>query len=680
MASDLRSSQDGHCTFDGSGEILTADAVLCAMFGYDLDSLTSNGITALVPELGPEMSFADSSKEDSAYGVQKPGKIILGSSEFQESIGRRKDSTEFPIQVAFNCARLSGSAFYSGIFREISSSGYKTKAVSNVSAEDRVKSILNTVAEGIICIRHDGSVELVNQAALQFFGYKEEELLNRNVSVLMEEPFCREHDGYLSRYHQTGEARVIGVGRELFGKRKDGSLFPMELTVSATMVANELFFTGSLRDITQRKELQTKLLGARDEALRANRAKDTVLATCSHEIHTQLLGLTGMLESLELTTLTDEQSSLVDGAMHSSAALLRIVNDILDWSKLYERGVQIVPTKSNLAKTIFEVLQCFKFQAKECGVSLSFQMDEKLSIYYLVDSMRLLQILLNLVGNAVKFTPVGGAITLHVVRVDDDSSTSEHRLQFSVQDTGVGMSEETLGKIFMPFMQAAGDTAHHHGGTGLGLSICNELAQLMGAGKIQVESSLGNGSTFTFVLPLPVVHNADEETDKDGARHNDTKKKKNEKMKMFDATLVAPKILAVEDNRINRMLLERQLQHLGLRYQIESSGSAALQVYTRDRDNFDAVLTDCHMPDMSGNELCASIRAIENEQHLERIPIVGWTGTSFGYEHVHSYEAGMDEILVKPTSVTVLRTCLEKYLKPKTETEKDEEMETLTPV
>lgn len=501
----------------------------------------------------------------------------------------------------------------------------------------QIQSILDTVMDGVITIDTRGLVGMINPAAERIFGYTAAEVIGQNVKMLMPEPYQSEHDGYLQRYRATGEARIIGIGREVQGRCKDGSTFALDLSVSEMRVGDECHYTGVVRDITERKQAQL-------EAEQANQAKSAFLATMSHEIRTPLTGMLGMLELLSMTRLEREQVDTLDTVWGSARALLRIVNDILDWSKIQEGKLQLSPRAASIHQLLQDVVDTYSQVASAKGLMLWQHSDARLGPAHKVDSLRLSQVLNNFVSNAIKFT-TNGEVEVRAERLDQ--LDSGERVRFSVKDTGPGIAREVQAQLFERYRQGTVDTARLFGGTGLGLAICRNLADLMD-GQIDLESEPGQGATFSITLTLPVADAPECETEGvhpvlEGWPVTP----------LYGASADAPMVLAVDDHPVNRNLLARQLVLLGFRVESAENGRAALAKWRDGR--FAVVITDCHMPQMDGYQLTRAIRGIEAAEARIRTPIIGWTANALAEEQMKCRDAGMDELLVKPNNLAQLK-------------------------
>jgi two-component system sensor histidine kinase EvgS len=522
---------------------------------------------------------------------------------------------------------------------------------SEKSSAAHLKAVLDTVIDGILTIDERGTITTANPAAVRIFGYGLEEMLGNNVNMLMPQPYAREHDGYLNNYRSTGQKKIIGIGREVTGLRKDGSTFPLDLAVSEMRVEGQRMFTGIVRDITKRKETEQALIDAKNTAERANRTKASFLATMSHEIRTPLGGMLGMLELLGFTPLNDDQNEALKAARDSGQGLLRIVNDILDWSKIEAGKLELSPQPTSISQLIHSVVNTYSRVASANSLILGQSVDEQLAPAHIVDSLRLAQILNNFVSNALKFTPKGW---VHVRAELVEGLEGAEKIRFSVSDTGVGIAPEVQARLFQAYSQESAETARMYGGTGLGLAICRRLADMLG-GQIDLQSSPGLGSKFSLTLTLPVTEEASlkltqTQMDADFVPQH----------MLGDVETDSPMVLVVDDHPINRKLLAIQLGLLGLRSETADNGQTALVKWRAGR--FALVITDCHMPEMDGYELTQAIRKIEVEEKRVRTPIFAWTANALADETQLCHAAGMDELLIKPIVIMELHAALDKWL------------------
>ncbi len=397
-----------------------------------------------------------------------------------------------------------------------------------------------------------------------------------------------------------------------------------------------ILWSGLLTDVTEQRKQEQDLIQAREAALAASREKSIFLANMSHEIRTPMNGILGMTELALSTPLTDEQREYLEAVRQSGEALLGMLNDILDLSKIEARRVAIEHVPFRLRHMVDEAVGLLLPRAHQKGLPVSVDVDPAVPERVMGDPLRLGQILRNFFANAVKFTHVG-SISVHV------GHDREGQLRFTVADTGVGIAPADQARIFDPFAQSDSSTTRRYGGTGLGLSIARQLAGLMG-GRVWVESTLGRGSAFHVALPLPTAP-AEATTVSTMTRLTDASAPDS-----FEA--LGLRVLVVEDNVINARVVSRMLQRLGCQLEGADSGSAALAAIARG--GFDVVLMDVMMPGMDGFEATRLIRQQEHEGGA-RMPVVALTASAMKGDEQRCLDAGMDGYLSKPITMERLK-------------------------
>jgi PAS domain S-box-containing protein len=366
--------------------------------------------------------------------------------------------------------------------------------------QERLRAILDSAADAIISVDGAGLIEAVNPAVEQIFGYKPGELLGRNVRILVPTSLREKHDGHLEHLRAISDSETFGVRREVLGQRKDGSEFPVELSVSNASLPGRPQFTAIVRDISRRKRFERELAQAKEAAEFTSQAKSLFLATMSHELRTPLNGILGMNELLLGTPLSDRQREFVNASRTSGKLLLNLINDILDLSKIEAGKLELDPQDCRLESLVFDVVESLQPIARQKGLALSTHVDPRVCVTAFCDGHRLRQVLVNLVGNAIKFT-TSGSVRVSVENIPHEGG---FRARFSVTDTGIGIPESRRERLFHPFSQVDSSTTRQFGGTGLGLAIVRQLIELMG-GELGLESVVGRGSTFWFELSLPVT-------------------------------------------------------------------------------------------------------------------------------------------------------------------------------
>ncbi len=377
-------------------------------------------------------------------------------------------------------------------------------------SEARSRAIVNTAVSGILVIDEEGLIEEFNQGAEAIFGYQAQEIIGRNVTQLMSADIGREHRGYLQRYLKTGEAHIIGIGREILGVRRDSSTVPLHLSVSEIRLEDRVLFVGFLMDISERVKAEEKLSdyaqklelnamvleGALQEAEEATRAKSEFLANMSHELRTPLnsvIGFANVLAKNKGGHLKAKDLTFIERITENGRHLLNLINDVLDLSKIEAGRMQLEMAPVSLDVVIGGVIAQMEGQVKHKPLKLESEIPSELTPVA-ADEFRLKQVLINLVGNAIKFTEKGN-ITIRVHTGPENASPE----RIDVVDTGVGIPADRLEKIFGAFLQADSGTARKYGGTGLGLAISRSLCQAMGF-EIGVHSEVGVGTTFSIHL------------------------------------------------------------------------------------------------------------------------------------------------------------------------------------
>ncbi len=396
----------------------------------------------------------------------------------------------------------------------------------------------------------------------------------------------------------------------------------------------------STRDITERKRLESELLQARDAALEAARLKAEFMANISHEIRTPLNAIVGFTDLLLDTALSVQQREMLSSVQSSSHALLALVNDVLDFSKLSAGKLELEALVFDPRAMVDEVLAMFSTDARLKGIELEACIDAAVSGVVIGDPRRLRQVLSNLIGNAVKFTERGKVCVRVGVERRQDADVS---IAFSVEDTGPGIPIHAQPRLFEPFTQADASMTRRFGGTGLGLAIAANLVRHMG-GTIAVRSEPGAGSTFYFTVDLKEAVEPPVQTRSSDLPPSAT------------ATLRALRILLAEDNVINQKVALSQLAKLGCQADVAANGYEALQAL--EKVDYDLILMDCQMPEMDGYKATAEIRRAERAQPGRHVVIIAMTANAMEGDRERCLAAGMDDYLAKPVTITRLSEVL----------------------
>ena len=393
---------------------------------------------------------------------------------------------------------------------------------------------------------------------------------------------------------------------------------------------------------------------ARDQAEAANHAKSAFLATMSHEIRTPLFGVLGMLDLLSLSSLDADQRSIVDIVRSSGKGLQRIIDDILDFSRIEAGQLQILPEAVSIDTLVAAVCDTYSGTASSKGLLLERHVDGRIARAVRADPVRLQQILNNFVSNALKFT-THGRVSIEAALVSQAGGVQTVRL--SVRDTGPGIAPEDQERLFQPFTQV--DARRRCAGSGLGLTICRRLAQLMD-GTVALHSERGVGTTLTLTVPLPVTD--PQALQPGGAAGAPPVRACRKPPTVAEAERAGTLVLVVDDHPINRKLIRMQVNCLGYAAEVAASGAEGMQLWETGR--FGLILCDCQMPDMDGYELACRIRKHEALAGGPRIPIIACTANALRGDSDSCLAAGMDDYLSKPIELAALEARLARWLPP----------------
>lgn len=478
---------------DKDGIVMTWNVGAERLMGYTADEIIGQHVNIFYP---PE-AIASRKTEIQLAQARQDGRVE------DEGWRLRKDGNRFWASVVITALYDENNELqgYAKLTRDITERKQADEQLRD--STERIQAILDTVVDGIITINESGVVDSFNPAAEHLFGYPADEVVGRNINVVIPEPFDNRQDGYLNHYNKTDEGGIIGSGREVIGLRKDGSTFPMELAVSEMHLGRGRFFTGIVRDLTERKQFRQALILAKTQAERATTVKSAFLATMSHEIRTPMNGVIGMIDLLNESSLVGYQVEMVELIKDSAYSLLNIIEDILDFSKIEAGKLELENEPFQLAELVENTCIMMNQLADKKNVELTLFTDPLIPAELIGDQQRLRQVLVNLTNNAIKFSSGlerAGRVSVRAVVLAKWES-DQPVVRICIADNGIGMDDTAMSKLFNPFTQADVSTTRRFGGTGLGLTISQHLMALMG-GDITVESLPDRGSTFTINLPF----------------------------------------------------------------------------------------------------------------------------------------------------------------------------------
>lgn len=560
---------DGIITIDGNGLIASFNRSAERIFQYTAEEVIGRNVNMLMPE-----PYATAHDGYIRHYRETGQARIIGIGRRVE--GLRKNGETFPMSLAVGETVIDGETVYAGIVRDISVEKASELALQENTV--RLQAVLDNVVDGIISIDHKGTVKSFNPAAERIFGYKAQEVIGNNVNMLMPEPFATEHDSYLHNYLETGEARIIGIGREVTGRRKDGSEFPMDLAVNRMEVGGDVMFSGVVRDITERKQMEIM--------------KNEFISTVSHELRTPLTSIRGSLGLITggaVGEVSPQIEEMLKIASNNTERLLILINDILDIQKMEAGKMAFRFENINLREFLENVIKENSGYASQHNVSYVLK-EFPSSLRVFADKDRMAQVMANLLSNAAKFSREGDSVEVTVAR-------HEQAIRISVTDHGVGISEEFHHSVFEKFTQSDSSDTRQKGGTGLGLSITRLIIEKHG-GRIDFVSRVGVGTTFFFELPELTTN-----------------------LSEFDMPLTVlgqhrPCVLIVEDDPDVAALLQRMLAESGYNSDIALNAREARWLLRERGANYKAMTLDIILPDEDGLDLLAYLRSQESTRNL----------------------------------------------------------------
>jgi len=617
---------DGIITIDSRGRILSFNPAAERIFGYAADEVIGRNVSILMPE--PYRSRHDGYMRN--YLTTGEAHIIgMG----REVVGRRKDRSTFAMDLAVSEFQLAGRRYFTGVVRDITGHRRLEEELRNrlqevADAEERIRSVVDNVVDGIITIDESGTIHTFNPAAERIFGYGRDEVIDRNVKMLMPEPDRGRHDDYVRNYLATGHAKIIGIGREVVGQRKEGALFPMELAISEFRIGSARYFTGIVRDITERKRLENELHQKLEQLAVADQRKDQFIGLLGHELRNPLAPVRNGLQILRHSAgESDRVTTIVEMMDRQVGHMVRLIDDLLDISRITSGKIALRREKADLRSVVQQAIDAArpdidgKRQVLEADVPLT-------PVPAYVDPVRIAQVVSNLLNNASKFSERGARIRLTLERHAEYAA-------IRVKDEGAGVPRDKLDDIFEIFVQVDPSFERRRNGLGIGLTLVKSLVELHGGSVTASSGGPGKGATFDVHLPVLALERAPDAAPAP------------------ELTFARRRILVIDDNRDAADTLSALLRMLGHEVATVYDGAAGVREAARLRPN--AVLCDIGMPGMSGFDVARQIRASDEAHGITLIAVTGY-GHPDAVRDAHA--AGFDLHLVKPVDLNKLTTVL----------------------
>lgn len=515
----------------------------------------------------------------------------------------------------------------------------KCRFVSNMKMNEHLlKSLVAKTEDSIFITDIVGTILDLNPKAEEMFGYSFQNFLSKDFEILRKNNLTPNE---ISEGLESLEKDNFWISQTTLVKA-NGVEFPARIAVALLESGGRRYLIYRVQDITEIKEYETLLLEAKEKAELAAIAKSQFLAVMSHEIRTPLNGVIATVSLLQQSEMNREQSELADTIMKSGQSLMMLINDILEFSKMESGKMQLDPRPCSLSEVVFDVADLLRPHAVIKGLDIEVNFDSKIPRGLILDDHRLRQVLLNLMGNAIKFTNEG---KISIICESDEVLHNKSRIKFKISDTGIGIPPEKQHLLFQSFSQMDASTSRKYGGTGLGLAISKQLIELMG-GQVTIESEVGRGTTFSFAFWCEEVDPASDKKSQNDARKNQN---------IEEGILKELKILVAEDNLVNKQVLKFMLDKLHLDADFAENGLGVLELC--GKKNYDIIFMDMQMPEMDGVEATVTLRKGQGHQSI----IVGISANAYSEDKLKCEQAGMNDFLPKPFDLHQLKDIIVRW-------------------
>jgi PAS domain S-box-containing protein len=606
----IEAAPDAFVVVDASGSIVVVNSQAESMFGYSRGDMIGRPVEWLLPPRYSE-AHVRNRRQFAADPHTRPMGVGL------DLFGRREDGSEFPVEISLSPLIVADETLVVAAVRDVT---------EQRRSEQLFRGLLESAPDAIVIVEPEGTVTLINRQAELLFGYDRGEIVGQPVEMLVPGRFAEAHLGHRTAYASDPSPRSMGVGLSLYAVRKDGSEVPVEISLSPLQTETGLLISAAVRDVSERRRVERESALAKEEAERANNAKSDFLSRMSHELRTPLNAILGFGQLLEMERLTNRQGESLHQIMKAGRHLLELIDEVLDISRIESGRLSMSPEAVAIDQALSEAVQLVVPIARQRNIVFE-ERQTCAGQFILADRQRLRQVLLNLLSNAVKYNRIGGSVV-----VDCEQTTTE-TIRVSVHDTGPGIPDELIERIFMPFDRLGADESEIQG-TGLGLPLSKGLVETMG-GTIDVRSVVGEGSTFSFELPIAEGPESGVEEALNGRD-------------LVGGTGREWSLLYIEDNLSNLKLIERVLEFRP-NVKMLSAMQGNLGVELAQQHVPDMILLDLHLPDIQGEEVLARLRS---DPATCEIPVAIVTADATPGQVQRLIASGAAAYLTKPLDVS----------------------------